>query len=572
MLRTVTAWCLASVAAAATVDLYRFETDDAVVVEAADLYSGARGKRQLAGFGGFPQSVIPPWWPGPPAGVGSTCDTPDGRSGVCLARSSCRWTRESSEDDFNSLVRTLGACVSTDSFSPRGEPSVRGVCCPGQGAASAPATTTARPPGGTQWWQTTWSPPPSATTTTTTRRPATVPWWQQQQPAASSQRTEPAGTTLHPPYITHAWQATRGSTSRPPAAPTHPWQKPSGSTTVQSPTTTAWWATTTTTRGTTTTRRPTTTAWWATTATTKKPTTTVWWATTATTKGTTTTKRPTTTAWWATTTKSTTAAAPPASGGGGGGGPYSCGTRDPEGSDRIVGGKQAVQGEFPWLAGIFKNGRQFCGGSLIDEKHILTAAHCVAHMSSYDVSQLLIRLGDYDVSTPFEAKHETYKVARIVRHKGFSEKTLHTDIALITLSKPVKYKSNIRPICLDSGVSRGAAGQTVTVAGWGSLREGGRQASIMQKVSLKVWDNSKCRSTYGPSAPGGIISSMLCAGRQGKDSCSGDSGGPLMHISGVVYQVGVVSWGIGCGKAQYPGVYTRVSEMRDWIDRNKSSY
>ncbi|XP_037068506.1 trypsin-1-like, partial [Pollicipes pollicipes] len=371
----------------------------------------------------------------------------------------------------------------------------------------------------THWWQST---PSSAPAPVTDRPAGATQWWETtKRPTAATTRP-----TAPPAGATQWWETTK----RPTAATTRPTAPPAGAT--------QWWETT---------KRPT--------AAPKPPGATQWWETTK--KPVTTTKRPT---------------PPAAAGGGGGGGQFSaCGTRSTEGADRIVGGTQAAKGEFPWLAGIFKSGRQFCGGSLIDKRHILTAAHCVAHMSSYDVSQLLVRVGDHDISSPFEAKHATYKVARIVRHKGFSEKTLHTDIALITLTKDVEFRTNIRPVCLDSGSST-YAGEIVTVAGWGSLREGGRQPSILQKVSLKVWRNDKCRATYGASAPGGIIDSMLCAGRQGKDSCSGDSGGPLMRVAGVVYQVGVVSWGIGCGKAQYPGVYTRVAKLRDWIDRNRAAY
>jgi len=247
-----------------------------------------------------------------------------------------------------------------------------------------------------------------------------------------------------------------------------------------------------------------------------------------------------------------------------------CGTRNLD-TDRIVNGVEANKGEFPWMAAMFKRGRQFCGGSLIDETHILTAAHCVAHMTPYDVRQMKVRLGDHDVSTSGEADHTDYKVARVVRHKGFSEQTLHTDIALLTLTEKVKYRDNIRPICLAKTDDR-YTGESVTVAGWGTLSEAGRQPSKLQKVSLRVWKNSVCASSYGRSAPGGIIKSMLCAAQEGKDACSGDSGGPLMKIGPAVTQVGVVSWGIGCAKPQYPGVYTRVNDLLPWIIRNRDAY
>lgn len=96
----------------------------------------------------------------------------------------------------------------------------------------------------------------------------------------------------------------------------------------------------------------------------------------------------------------------------------------------------------------------------------------------------------------------------------------------------------------------------------------GPQPAILQKVTVPIWSNTHCQGKYGTSAPGGIIESMLCAGVDSKDSCTGDSGGPLMVNEGTWTQVGIVSWGIGCGEGQYPGVYTRVSSFIPWITKN----
>ncbi|XP_076637197.1 uncharacterized protein LOC143349673 [Colletes latitarsis] len=235
--------------------------------------------------------------------------------------------------------------------------------------------------------------------------------------------------------------------------------------------------------------------------------------------------------------------------------------------ERIVGGQNADLGEWPWVAALFNSGRQFCGGSLIDDKHILTAAHCVANMNPWDVARLTVRLGDYNIKTNTEIKHVERRVKRIVRHRGFNLRTLYNDIALLTLSEPVPFTAQIRPICLPSG-SQLYSGKTATVIGWGSLRESGPQPAILQEVSVPVWTNNECKVKYGAAAPGGIVDSFLCAGRAAKDSCSGDSGGPLMVNDGRWTQVGIVSWGIGCGKGQYPGVYTRVTHFLPWINKN----
>jgi len=240
---------------------------------------------------------------------------------------------------------------------------------------------------------------------------------------------------------------------------------------------------------------------------------------------------------------------------------------------KVVNGWPADKGEWPWIAALLNNGRQFCGGSLITRKHILTAAHCVAHMSRYDVANLKVRLGEHAIKQVGETNLFESKAARVVRHKGFSQQTLHKDVAVITLEDEVPPMDNVRPVCLDTMGGDKYVDQHATVVGWGSLKENGPQPDILQEVTVRIWDNKVCKETYGPAAPGGIMDHMLCAGREGKDSCSGDSGGPMQIGSGSTWtQIGVVSWGIGCGKSHYPGVYSRISMLRDWIDKITRDY
>ncbi|XP_072756072.1 uncharacterized protein [Anoplolepis gracilipes] len=274
------------------------------------------------------------------------------------------------------------------------------------------------------------------------------------------------------------------------------------------------------------------------------------------------TKKPT---WWPDSSSTSTTNKSPIPGGNN---LSQCGAKNGnQDQERIVGGQNADPGEWPWIAALFNAGRQFCGGSLIDEQHILTAAHCVVNMNSWDVARLTVRLGDYNIKTNNEIRHIERRVKRVVRHRGFNSRTLYNDVALLTLSEPVEFTEQIRPICLPSG-SQLYQGKTATVIGWGSLRESGPQPAILQEVSIPVWSNSECKLKYGTAAPGGIVDSFLCAGRAAKDSCSGDSGGPLMVNDGRWTQVGIVSWGIGCGKGQYPGVYTRVTHFLPWIYKN----
>jgi V8-like Glu-specific endopeptidase len=236
---------------------------------------------------------------------------------------------------------------------------------------------------------------------------------------------------------------------------------------------------------------------------------------------------------------------------------------------RIVNGEIARKHEFPFMAALLNKERQFCGGSLIDSSHILTAAHCVAHMSKYDVKNLRVILGDHNLKDDYDANAEKYRVKRVIRHKGFDASTLHNDVAILTLDKEVQLGTGIQPVCLEISAFDYTA-STVSVAGWGTTKDGGQTSSTLRKVDVRVWTNKECASSYGNKAPGGIIDTMICASTPElrKDSCSGDSGGPLFTCTGnTCRQIGVVSWGIGCARAEFPGVYTSVTKFQEWIGR-----
>lgn len=131
----------------------------------------------------------------------------------------------------------------------------------------------------------------------------------------------------------------------------------------------------------------------------------------------------------------------------------------------IVNGHEAIKHEYPFMAALMNRNRQFCGGSLIDSKHVLTAAHCVAHMSKFDVQNLRVRLGDHNIKSGQEASHVEKRVKRVIRHKGFSSTTLWNDVAILTLDEDVNMNDNIQNICLASNTGNKFEEQTVTVAG-----------------------------------------------------------------------------------------------------------
>jgi len=252
---------------------------------------------------------------------------------------------------------------------------------------------------------------------------------------------------------------------------------------------------------------------------------------------------------------------------------------------KIVGGVGAKSHEYKFIAALLaidhkRKERQFCGGSLIDEYHVLTAAHCVIGYTEKDISMLRVRLGAHSLANGQSSVH---KVDRIIRHIDFNTNTLDFDIAILTLATraPIHNRgSNVKTICLPSG-HLNYVGFECIVAGWGALQPTGfRQPDKLQKVKVKVWKNKDCDKNYKPEVPGGITGNMMCANLPDRDSCQGDSGGPLFtcgKIGGALdeescTQIGIVSWGISCAKQRYPGVYSRVTALKDWVDRITKCY
>jgi len=144
---------------------------------------------------------------------------------------------------------------------------------------------------------------------------------------------------------------------------------------------------------------------------------------------------------------------------------------------------------------------------------------------------------------------------------------MENDIALLKLSSPVEVSSDVLPVCLPPSKPT-YAGKTAIATGWGTTSSGGSQPNTLREVNVPVLSDAQCKATgYGTSD---ILPGMLCAGTNGKDSCQGDSGGPLIFQDGGgnYDQIGVVSWGYGCGADNYPGVYARVNSYLDWITTN----
>lgn len=231
----------------------------------------------------------------------------------------------------------------------------------------------------------------------------------------------------------------------------------------------------------------------------------------------------------------------------------------------IVGGEDAARGEFPWQAMLVNKQRDFaCGGVLIRPDWILTAAHCLQHGTIEGVI-----LGAYDRTQTDEESRQYRGVARAIQHPLYSPITLDNDIGLIQLTAPVTLTKVVQPISLllPKEEEYLAAGNRAVVTGWGTLAEGGILATVLQKVEVPLVDSKVCQDAYG----NGVTENMLCAGypEGQKDSCQGDSGGPLIvrhpkHTREIAL-AGLVSWGNGCARAGFYGVYTKTNNYDEWL-------
>ncbi len=240
---------------------------------------------------------------------------------------------------------------------------------------------------------------------------------------------------------------------------------------------------------------------------------------------------------------------------------------------RIIGGGNASQGAWPWIVSLeyaastgTPYDAHFCGGSLIASDWVLTAAHCVEGATPAD---LLVRVGGYDLSRTSTAGTAA-SVDRILMHPEYNGESYDQDLALLHLSSAVAIEP-LAPIGYSAMASL-PSGISLTVMGWGATRDTipYNYPQILQQVAIPLISDVSCSAAYA----GGISGNMFCAGvlAGGKDSCYGDSGGPLIlgNSSSTAQQVGIVSWGNGCGLANFPGVYTRLANYSAWLSQHQS--
>ncbi|XP_074897739.1 coagulation factor XI-like isoform X3 [Buteo buteo] len=232
---------------------------------------------------------------------------------------------------------------------------------------------------------------------------------------------------------------------------------------------------------------------------------------------------------------------------------------------RIVGGTDSSPGEWPWQVSLhvkLSRQRHLCGGSIISNQWILTAAHCVMSLENPNIWRVyagILKQSEINEDTPF------FKVEEIIVHPQYKYAQTGYDIALMKLDKPMNFTDLQLPICLPSKEDANILYTDCWVIGWGYRKEKGRVEDILQKATVPLMSKEECQARYRKRRIGDKV---ICAGYDegGRDACKGDSGGPLScKHEEVWYLVGITSWGEGCARPRQPGVYTKVAEYSDWI-------
>merc|ERR1719382_2084647 len=239
-----------------------------------------------------------------------------------------------------------------------------------------------------------------------------------------------------------------------------------------------------------------------------------------------------------------------------------CGIEGPPAQDKIVGGFEAAENQWPWQVALFIDNAWFCGGALISENYVMTAAHCAEGASYFD-----ILAGAHNVRASSEPERVEITSYNGWTHPDWDTNTLANDLALIRLPEKITFNDYIIPACLPTPDLVAKEGDLVTPIGWGKPSDSASGISPVLRMvqDLPVITNKECNDVYGIVGDG-----VVCIDTSGgKGTCNGDSGGPLGYYDETRerwIEVGIVSFGASAGcEVGYPSGFTRTNYYLDWI-------
>ncbi|XP_043512079.1 serine protease nudel-like isoform X3 [Frieseomelitta varia] len=233
---------------------------------------------------------------------------------------------------------------------------------------------------------------------------------------------------------------------------------------------------------------------------------------------------------------------------------------------RVVGGRASHPKAWPFLVAVYKEGIFYCGGVILSELWVLTAAHCLDGYAGqyFEIQAGVLRRNSFSPMSQFR------RARYMILHSQYDPRSMRNDIAMIMLDDPLRFNRWVRPICLPGPDLLGPMwrnkpepNSTCIAIGWGAVKEFGENPDHLREVEVPILASCKYEDDRNDA--------VICAGypQGGRDACQGDSGGPLLcrnpYSESQWYVAGVISHGEGCARPNDPGAYTRVSYFVDWI-------